>query len=109
MLSHLLGDAYSPVFVGFLADKSYPTDTHFDDFKGLQFGLFTCPIVAVLGAAAFFACAFTYDADKRRTDEFSEQQALRRNRSRTPIDGTSSLNHNGEDQYLLGQESDPTV
>ena len=111
MLSHLLGDAYSPTFVGFVADKSFPNPTYFDKFKGLQTGLLTCPIVCVLGAAAFFACAFTYDADKKRTDIFTEQQALRRNKSRTPIDGTSDLHSHHDHQEntpnLIRQDSNP--
>ena len=93
MITHLFGDAYSPFFVGLVSDLTYGNSTYYNQFKGLQLGILTCPIVCVLGAAAFFACACFYDADKKATDDFVEENARRLKEESTSVtrDNDSSL------------------
>ncbi|XP_063728586.1 protein spinster homolog 1-like [Symsagittifera roscoffensis] len=67
--THIFGDAYSPFFVGLLADVTYGSSSHYNQFKGLQLGVLTCPIASAIGTAAFFACAIAYEGDHTRTAE----------------------------------------
>ncbi|XP_063725743.1 protein spinster homolog 1-like [Symsagittifera roscoffensis] len=71
--THIFGDAYSPFFVGLLADVTYGSSSHYNQFKGLQLGVLTCPIASAIGTAAFFACAIAYEGDHTRTAEIVDE------------------------------------
>lgn len=107
-VTHLFGDAYSPFFVGLIADATYGNSSHYNQFKGLQLGVLTCPIVCVLGAAAFFACAIVYDQDKARTAEIVEQNARSRKNARAQsnrIDSHFDPHSEEEEEGDNGDES----
>ena len=88
--------------MGLIADVTYGNSSHYNQFKGLQLGVLTCPIVCVIGAAAFFACAIVYDGDKSKTDEIVERNARERRLARGQDPDENRVNADDDNLAALG-------
>ena len=96
LLSHLVGDTFGIQLIGVISDAIYPPPkSPSAQFRGIQMGLFTCPIVCVLGAAAFSSCAVVYDADKQRTEGSSERN----------VSSASNIQQQAPDQIIDDMEA----
>jgi len=81
LVSHALGDAFSPYLIGALADAFKPLITpkagltsgetpeeYTIEFRGLQYALFTCCFFQIFGALFFFCMSWYILTDKARVD-----------------------------------------
>jgi MFS family permease len=80
LLSHALGDAGSPYLVGLTTDivqASYPRQDLVVQYLSLQYSLYICCFVCVIGGGLFFATALFIQADRVRTDNAIKGAAVR--------------------------------
>lgn len=98
LMSHLFGDAASPLIVGAISDsvvRGIPS-------KGIsmEFALFITVFVCVLGGAAFLASSFTIEADRRAVEQYTSKQNARIQRD---DDDVSSSGEFDEHKSLLSE------
>jgi len=69
LMSHLLGDAFSPLIVGALSDEFTPdTATFVGMFIGLREALYVTCFISVLGGLAFFQASHYLPEDKKNVE-----------------------------------------
>ncbi|XP_020648477.3 protein spinster homolog 1 [Pogona vitticeps] len=76
LLSHLLGDAGSPYLIGLISDRiqvSRPL-SHLSQFRSLEYALMVCAFVGVIGGGFFLATACFIQADRKRTELYTQGQ-----------------------------------
>jgi hypothetical protein len=107
LVSHAFGDAGSPYLVGLTADLVAATYLRQDlvvEFLSLQYSLYVCCFMCVIGGGFFLATALFIQADRLRTEkvvkgaasrtpdseEAAEELSVVGKFSDTPTDSTSS-------------------
>uniref|UniRef100_A0A7S0FZ40 Major facilitator superfamily (MFS) profile domain-containing protein n=1 Tax=Rhodosorus marinus TaxID=101924 RepID=A0A7S0FZ40_9RHOD len=75
LTSHLLGDALSPIFVGWLADNLYFNNDDLTRGRALQYALYPTSAFAVIGAI-FFGISAKYVVGDRRMVEIQEHEQI---------------------------------
>ncbi|XP_013856207.1 protein spinster homolog 1 [Austrofundulus limnaeus] len=70
VVSHLLGDAGSPLLIGKVSDSMRRTDSFLWQFRSLQLSLMLCSFVAVVGGAFFLATAIFIEKDRSRAESY---------------------------------------
>lgn len=91
LVSHALGDAISPVFVGSISDalqdhfrqsncwnssivNGYYNQQLMIEFKSMQYALFSTCFITVFGAAFFLWCAFYIVEDRKKVEIFTKSK-----------------------------------
>ncbi|XP_067929228.1 protein spinster homolog 1-like [Watersipora subatra] len=66
-VGHLLGDAGSPYLLGFLSDH-LKAEYKLTSFVSMQYSLYTCCVVAMLGGCLYIICSFYIPSDRAKAD-----------------------------------------
>jgi len=111
LLSHLLGDAGSPYLVGVMSDHFKVSlkgdDNNFGEvaleFMALQYSLYMCCFVAVIGGGFFLITALVIVKDKAETDRATKGEAGSRQETSKMIGDLSDTSMSGE------TNSEPTL
>lgn len=89
---HVLGDAFSPLLIGAIADKltSNRESSYFADFTALQYGMLFCPLMSVIGGMCFLIAANHIVEDKKKVDDAVKSAYQKLTDSSEMIQNTSS-------------------
>ncbi|KAM9393331.1 protein spinster homolog 1 isoform 2-T2 [Pholidichthys leucotaenia] len=94
IVSHLLGDAGSPLLIGNLSDSLRKTDSYLWQFRSLQLSLLLCAFVAVVGGAFFLATALFIQRDREQAENYiptDESIVVPKSGRSTPVPVSSVL------------------
>uniref|UniRef100_A0A8C3SVK7 Sphingolipid transporter 3 (putative) n=1 Tax=Chelydra serpentina TaxID=8475 RepID=A0A8C3SVK7_CHESE len=70
-MSHLLGDAGSPYFIGIISDalQTRQNDSHLGAFRSLQYSFILCAFIGVLGGGFFLLTALHVEEDREEAQQ----------------------------------------
>lgn len=93
LISHMLGDAFSPYLIGAVSDAyiARHPNTVTTKYLGLQYSLYICSFVLVLGSLSFFVASFYIVEDKEKCKKETiggEQDSLFGHRLPNPIESS---------------------
>lgn len=73
---HILGDAFSPLLIGIIAEKlqSGRPESYYAEFTSLQYGMLLCPLLSALGGMCFLIAANYIVEDKANVDDYIKKR-----------------------------------
>lgn len=100
---HILGDAFSPLLIGAIAEtlQNGRPQSYFAEFTSLQYGMLLCPLLSALGGMCFLIAANYIVVDKAFVDDYIKKRNYQKvadsnEMIKTPSSSETSVNNENE-------------